>query len=346
MLELVDKLASERRLRREEWMTLLRGRKAVPAQVLFHLARSARNRCYGNALYIRGLIEFTNVCKNDCYYCGLRRSNRAVQRYRLSEAQILDCCARGWALGYRTFVLQGGEDPAWTPERIAALVRAIRARHADCCVTLSVGEQPREVYRLWREAGAERYLLREETADARHYRLLHPPELSAENRQRCLWDLKDLGYQVGCGFMVGSPGQTEAELAEDLLFLQRLQPAMVGIGPFLPQRDTPFGAEPAGSLELTLFLLAVIRLLLPDVLLPATTALATLDPRGRELGVLAGANVCMPNLSPPGVRENYALYDNKACTGDEAAEGLQHLRERMAAIGMRVVVARGDHKPC
>ena len=344
MKALIDKLARRHTLSREEWCLLLRSRTPELEQYLFEKARQFRRRYYGEDVYIRGLIEFTNHCKNDCYYCGLRRSNLHVQRYRLSRQEILDCCREGYALGYRTFVLQGGEDPAWTPEAIAGLVAAIKVQHPDCAVTLSVGEQSRQVYQLWFDAGADRYLLRQETANPGHYRQLHPPELSPENRKRCLWDLKEIGYQVGCGFMVGSPGQTPEHLAEDLLFIRQLEPDMVGIGPFLPQHDTPFRDKPAGDLHLTLFLLGLLRVMLPNVLLPATTALPTLDPQGRELGILAGANVCMPNLSPPGVREKYALYDNKACTGDEAAQSRRSLEQRMQAIGCRVVVHRGDHK--
>lgn len=343
MKALIDQLEHRHELSREEWITLLQARSPELEQELFSRARAVRRRYYGDRVFIRGLIEFTNHCKNDCYYCGLRRSNLHLQRYRLSTQEILACCREGYDLGFRTFVLQGGEDPAWTPDKIADLVAAIKSAHPDCAVTLSVGEQPRAVYQLWFDAGADRYLLRQETADNAHYHQLHPPELSPENRKRCLWDLKAIGYQVGCGFMVGSPGQTEAQLAEDMLFIRQLEPDMVGIGPFLPQHDTPFRDKPAGDLHLTLFLLGLLRLMLPNVLLPATTALATLDPKGRELGILAGANVCMPNLSPPGVRDKYTLYDNKACTGDEAAQSRRSLERRMQAIGCQVVVDRGDH---
>lgn len=344
MKALIDKLERERTLSRSEWVELLNGRSEPTAQYLFSRATELRRRYYGDDVYIRGLIEFTNCCKNNCLYCGIRRSNRHVERYRLTEEEILACCREGYGLGYRTFVLQGGEDPAWTPERLAALVASIKENHPDCAVTLSVGEQPKAVYRLWFEAGADRYLLRHETADNAHYRVLHPPEMSPDNRKRCLWDLKEIGYQVGCGFMVGSPGQTAEHLAEDMLFIRRLEPDMVGIGPFLPQHDTPFRDQPAGSLELTLYLLGLLRLMLPNALLPATTALGTIHPRGRELGILAGANVCMPNLSPAGVREKYALYDNKICMGDEAAQCRSCLEQRMESIGCRVAVHRGDHK--
>lgn len=343
MRALLDKLEREGTLTGAEFAALIRGRDEALARELFRRADARRKEYYGADVYIRGLIEFTNYCKNDCLYCGIRRSNRNARRYRLSREEILACCREGYALGYRTFVLQGGEDPWYTPERVEELVRAVKAAHPDCALTLSVGEQPREVYQAWFDAGADRYLLRHETANDDHYRSLHPAEMSPENRKRCLWDLKDIGYQVGCGFMVGSPGQTPEHLAEDLLFLRALEPDMVGIGPFIPQHDTPLRYQTAGTLELTLFLLGLIRLMLPDVLLPATTALGTIHPRGRELGIQAGANVCMPNLSPAEVREKYALYDNKICTGDEAAQCRRCLEARMASIGYRVVVHRGDH---
>ena len=343
MRALLDKLEREGILTGAEFAALIRGRDEALARELFRRADARRREYYGADVYIRGLIEFTNYCKHDCLYCGIRRSNRNARRYRLSREEILACCREGYALGYRTFVLQGGEDPWYTPERVEELVRAVKAAHPDCALTLSVGEQPREVYQAWFDAGADRYLLRHETANDDHYRSLHPAEMSPENRKRCLWDLKDIGYQVGCGFMVGSPGQTPEHLAEDLLFLRALEPDMVGIGPFIPQHDTPLRYQPAGTLELTLFLLGLIRLMLPDVLLPATTALGTIHPRGRELGIQAGANVCMPNLSPAEVREKYALYDNKICTGDEAAQCRRCLEARMASIGYRVVVHRGDH---
>lgn len=343
MRALVEKLERERTLTESEFITLIENRNEETAQLLFQKAVAQRQKYYGNDIYIRGLIEFTNYCKNDCYYCGIRRSNRQAQRYRLSREEILECCRAGYELGFRTFVLQGGEDPWYTPERIEELVRSIKKEYPDCAVTLSVGEHSREVYQSWFDAGADRFLLRHETADPCHYRLLHPDNLTLENRMRCLWDLKDIGYQVGCGFMVGSPGQTAAQLAKDLLFIRELEPHMVGIGPFIPQKDTPFGTETAGTLELTLYLLSVIRLMLPEVLLPATTALGTIHPRGRELGILAGANVCMPNLSPTAVRKKYALYDNKICTGDEAAECVQCLRKRIESVGCRMTLSRGDH---
>lgn len=343
MKALVEKLRAEHILSREEFAALLEHhRDEELARFLFANADEVRRQTYGTDVYIRGLVEFTNYCKNNCYYCGLRAANRACQRYRLSKAQILDCCREGWRLGFRTFVLQGGEDPWYTPERIEELVRAIKGEFPECALTLSVGEQPREVYQQWFDAGADRFLLRHETATPAHYAHLHPAGLSLENRLRCLRDLKEIGYQVGCGIMVGSPGQTTECLVNDLLFMAEFQPDMVGIGPFIPQHNTPFRGEAAGTLELTLFLLGLVRLMLPRVLLPATTALGTIHPRGREKGILAGANVCMPNLSPADVREKYTLYDNKLCTGEEAAQSLNELKKRMEAIGYQIVESRGD----
>lgn len=343
MKALVERLERNRTLLPEEFVALIQGRNPETAQLLAQKAVAQRQRYYGKDVYLRGLIEFTNYCKNDCYYCGIRRSNRQAQRYRLSQEEILDCCRLGYELGYRTFVLQGGEDPWYTPERIATLVSQMKKNWPDCAVTLSVGEKSKEVYQQWYDAGADRYLLRHETADSCHYGMLHPETMSLENRMQCLWDLKEIGYQVGCGFMVGSPGQTAEHLAKDLAFIRQLEPHMVGIGPFIPQKDTPFGKEEAGTLELTLYLLSIIRLMLPQVLLPATTALGTIHPQGRELGILAGANVCMPNLSPVAVRKKYALYDDKICTGDEAAECVRCLQGRIEGIGYQVAPGRGDH---
>ena len=309
---------------------------------LFALARRRQQETFGHSVYLRGLIEFTNYCRNDCLYCGLRRSNRNCDRYRLTEEEILDCCRKGHDLGFRTFVLQGGEDLSYADDDICRIVSAIKKQHPDCAVTLSIGEKSREAYQKYREAGADRYLLRHETADPAHYGKLHPAELSFENRRRCLFDLKDLGYQVGAGMMVGAPYQTVGNLVTDLLFLKELEPHMIGIGPFIPHKDTPFRAEPAGSVRMTLLLLGILRLMFPKVLLPATTALGTLDPLGREKGILAGANVIMPNLSPSAVRGKYLLYDGKICTGDEAAECRSCMQQRMKSIGYEVQVSRGD----
>lgn len=340
----IDALANEQILPEEELIALITDATPESDEYLFEQARKAREAVYGKAVYMRGLIEFTNYCKNDCYYCGIRRSAKGAERYRLSEEQILDCCEAGYGLGFRTFVLQGGEDGYYTDERILSIVSGIKEKYPDCAVTLSIGERERASYEAFFEAGADRYLLRHETADDAHYRLLHPPELSPAHRKQCLRDLKEIGYQVGCGFMVGSPGQRPEHLAEDLQFIHELKPHMVGIGPFVPHHDTPFAKEVQGGLELTLRLLAIIRLMEPHVLLPATTALGTIDPRGREKGILAGANVVMPNLSPQDVRKKYMLYDNKICTGDEAAECVKCLERRIASTGYELVCDRGDYR--
>jgi len=344
MKQLIDKLYESHNLSSEEYKELIDNRNPELAEYLFAKARVVRIANYGYDVCIRGLIEFTNYCRNDCYYCGIRKSNSKAERYRLAKEQILECCALGYDLGFRTFVLQGGEDGYFTDEKIIDLIQAIKAKYPDCAVTLCIGERSYESYKAFFEAGADRYLLRHETANAEHYGKLHPPTLSLNNRKQCLYYLKDIGYQVGCGFMVGSPFQTTECLVEDLLFIKELNPHMVGIGPFIPHHQTPFADKKAGTLELTLFLLGIIRLMLPEILLPATTALGTIHPQGRELGVLAGANVVMPNLSPKSVREKYMLYDNKICTGDEAAECMQCMKKRMENIGYQVSVSRGDHK--
>lgn len=339
---LIDKLNTEQTLSKKEWLTLISGRDKELAEYLFSLARKRRHEHYGHDVYVRGLIEFTNYCKNDCLYCGIRASNKNANRYRLNKEEILSCCRAGYHLGFRTFVLQGGEDGYYTDERMVDIVQAIHEKYPDCAITLSIGERRYESYQALFDAGADRYLLRHETCNAGHYSRLHPQSLTARTRQNCLWNLKDIGYQVGTGFMVGSPYQTAEHLAEDMLFIKELNPQMIGIGPFIPHRDTPFAKETAGTLELTLFMLGLLRLMIPKVLLPATTALGTIHPQGRELGILAGANVVMPNLSPADVRKDYTLYDNKICTGEESAECRAELEKQMDTIGYRVVTARGD----
>lgn len=311
---------------------------------LFASAVDIREKAYGRDVYIRGLIEISSYCKNDCYYCGIRKSNDKAQRYRLSREEILECCVTGYDLGFRTFVLQGGEDPYFTDERICGIVSEIKEKFPGCAVTLSLGEKSRESYQQYFDAGADRYLLRHETAGADHYKKLHPEDLSQEHRMQCLQDLKEIGYQVGSGFMVGSPYQKTEDLISDLRFLQELQPDMIGIGPFITHQDTPFREFTSGELTLCLRMVAILRHLFPEVLLPATTALGTIHPNGRELGLLAGANVVMPNLSPVGVREKYSLYDNKICTGEEAAECRGCLENRVASAGFQIVVDRGDRK--
>lgn len=342
-MDAAEKLIQNHELSKKEYMELLKGwENPKVSRKLTEEAVRLRKQYYGDKVYTRGLIEFTNYCKNDCYYCGIRRGNRHAQRYRLSGEEILDCCENGYALGFRTFVLQGGEDPYYTDERMADIVRSIRRDYPDCAITLSIGEKSYESYKLFKEAGADRYLLRHETASEELYRRLHPEEMLLSHRKQCLYDLKALGYQVGAGVMVGSPGQKMEHLAEDLIFLKELQPQMVGIGPFIPHHETRFANETAGSVELTLFLLSVIRILLPKVLLPATTALGTMDPLGREKGLAAGANVVMPNLSPVKNRKQYDLYDNKICTGEEAAECRDCLEQRVLSTGYRLVAERGD----
>ncbi len=343
MKDYIRKLQEKHSLTREEFTALLSCRDESVYDFAREQAVKTRRQIYGCDVYIRGLIEITNYCKNDCYYCGIRRSNKKASRYRLTHSQILDCCREGYNLGFRTFVLQGGEDAHFTDQTLTAIIRDIKASYPDCAVTLSLGERCPESYERLRAAGADRYLLRHETANEAHYRRLHPEALSLQNRMECLWNLKKTGFQVGAGFMVGSPGQTAECLADDLLFLRELSPHMVGIGPFLRHQDTPFANEPNGSLKMTLFLLSLIRLMLPKTLLPATTALSTLCPDGRKLGILAGCNVVMPNLSPTNVREKYLLYDHKTATGLEAAQSIELLKKQMNEIGYRVVCARGDY---
>ena len=344
MKDRIRRLEQDRDLPDRDLLDLIVMQDAEAEALLAQRAAAVRQQVYGRDVFIRGLIEFTNYCRNDCFYCGIRRSNACAQRYRLTREEILACCRTGYGLGFRTFVLQGGEDPFFTTERLAELVRAIKRAYPDCAVTLSVGEKDRATYQAWFDAGADRYLLRHETADEGLYRRLHPEELSLQNRMRCLRDLKDIGYQVGCGFMVGAPFQTPEMLLKDLRFLQAFQPHMVGIGPVIPHRDTPFRDCPPGTAQMTLRLLAIIRLMLPHVLLPATTALGTVQSDGRQRGMGYGANVVMPNLSPLSVRKKYALYDNKISTGEEAAESVALLKQSMAAAGYRVVTARGDWK--
>ena len=339
----IQKLVSGGELTRDEIICLLEKRNKDIQVFLAEKASETARQYYGNKVVVRGLIEFTNYCKNDCYYCGIRCSNRNAQRYRLSREEILDCASRGYDLGFRTIVLQGGEDAYYSDSLMVDIISSIKKAHPDCAVTLSIGEKSYDSYKAFYDAGADRYLLRHETADHGHYAKLHPSALSAGNRQQCLYDLKKIGFQTGAGFMVGSPYQTIGNIADDLLFLKKLDPEMIGIGPFIPHKDTPFADMKAGETDLVLFLLSVIRLMLPDALLPATTALGTVDPRGREMGILAGANVVMPNLSPLGVRKKYDLYDNKICTGEEAAECLECLKNRIKNIGYEIVTDRGDN---
>lgn len=344
---ILNELGQGAQLQAPQWLELIdhASRDQTLADAVREQAHAMRERYFGRAVYIRGLVEISNYCRNDCYYCGIRKSNPEVSRYRLSPEEILHCCRVGHDLGFRTFVLQGGEDAWFNDERLCELVAAIRAGYPDCAITLSLGERSRESYTRLFAAGANRYLLRHEAVNPCLYASLHPAYQRLENRLACLRDLQAIGFQAGAGFMVGAPGQTLAHLAEDMAFLNAFRPAMVGIGPFIPQHATRYAHESAGSVELTLLLLSLIRIMLPNALLPATTALGTMDPQGHVKGMRAGANVVMPNLSPAEVRSKYLLYDNKMSFGSEAAEGLATLRQRMAAAGYDVVVARGDQPP-
>ena len=344
MIDLIDKLEKNRTLTLEEYERLIIGRNEEYARILAEKALRAKQSVYGNSVFIRGLVEISNYCKNNCIYCGIRRDNKACERYRLTKEQILSCCDEGYPLGFRTFVLQGGEDPYFTDERICEIVAEIKNRYPDCAVTLSLGEKSRESYQKMFDSGADRYLLRHETADKEHYEKLHPSDLSFDNRMECLQSLKEIGFQTGCGFMVGSPFQTARTLAKDLKFVEQFKPQMCGIGPFIPHRETPFAAERAGSVELTCYLLSIVRLISPSILLPSTTALGTADPIGREKGILSGANVVMPNLSPASVKGKYELYNNKLTGGAEAAENKAELQRRMKSIGCEIVTDRGDFK--
>ena len=340
--DLIDELTATGSLEEAAFARLITGRTPEAAALLRERAAAVRDRIFGRAVYIRGLIEVSSYCRNDCLYCGIRRGNSSAGRYRLSDEEILERCRIGYEGGFRTFVLQGGEDPFFTDERLIPLIQRIKAAYPDAAVTLSLGERSFESYKALFEAGADRYLLRHETADRGHYAALHPKEMSFDHRMQCLRDLKAIGYQVGCGFMVGSPGQTAEHIAKDLILTKNFRPHMCGIGPFIPHRDTPFGDRPAGGLELTVYLLSIIRLMLPEVLLPATTALATIDPCGRERGIEAGANVVMPNLTPEEKRPLYSLYNGKVSAGAESAEQVAELDRRLRAIGHHIVTDRGD----
>jgi biotin synthase len=342
MKALIDQLALEHNLSDENLLYLLDHIDDESRAYLVEKAHETRMQVYGDRVFMRGLIEFTNYCKCNCLYCGIRAENTHVERYRLSVEQVLECCETGYNLGYRTYVLQGGEDPYFTDEKMVEMISAIKAKYPDTALTISMGERSRESYEMIYNAGADRYLLRHETASKALYESLHP-KMSFENRRACLDILKDIGFQVGAGFMVGLPGQENKHLVEDLRFLKNLNPHMTGIGPFIPHHDTPLKDEKGGTVEMTVTLLAILRLMLPEVLLPATTALGSLDGQGRELGIKAGANVVMPNLSPTDARLKYMLYDGKICTGDEAAECRKCIEGRITRAGFSIDMSRGDH---
>ena len=342
--KLIGKLAIEHSLSLEEYKALVEGYSAENAEILAKYAVEARKSVYSNSVYIRGLIEISNICKNNCLYCGIRRDNRDCERYRLTKEDILSCCDEGYALGFRTFVMQGGEDGFFTDDVICDIVESIKKKYPDCAITLSLGERSFDSYKRLYDAGADRYLLRHETADKEHYSRLHPENMSFDARMNALADLKKIGFQVGCGFMVGSPYQTSETLAKDLKFIEEFKPQMCGIGPFIPHKATPFANFSAGSVDFTCYLLSIIRLISPKILLPATTALGSIEENGREKGVLAGANVVMPNLSPYENRKKYELYNNKLFGSAESAQAINDLKKRMTAIGYEIVVDRGDAK--
>ncbi len=344
MKNIINKLQKEKILSKEEFIKLLECEDFEANEYLREYALKMRKEIYENHVYIRGLIEISNICKNDCLYCGIRRSNRNCIRYRLTKEDILDCCHEGYKLGFKTFVLQGGEDGYYTDEILCDIIKSIKDKYPDCAVTLSLGERTKESFQKLFDAGADRYLLRHETANSEHYSKLHPAGLTLKDRLQCLENLKQIGFQTGCGFMVGSPFQTIENIAEDLLFIAKFKPHMVGVGPFIPHTDTPFRNEKAGGADLTCKILSIIRLMLPNVLLPATTALGSIEKDGREKGILCGANVVMPNLSPETVRDKYTLYNNKLSSGAEAAESLNLLKDSMKKIGYEIVVSKGDFK--
>lgn len=339
---LVRKLIDTHSLSEGEYKELIELRDKESSLTLQKEAVRLRKEIYGHKVFIRGLIEVSNICRNDCYYCGIRKSNRSCDRYRISKEDILSCCKDGYALGFRTFVMQGGEDGFFSDAFLCDVISEIKNLYPDCAVTLSLGERSRESYEKLFKAGTDRYLLRHETADEEHYSRLHPENLTLRNRMECLRNLKEIGFQTGCGFMVGSPFQNTECIAKDLKFIEEFEPEMVGIGPFIPHKDTPFGNYPPGSAELTCFLLSVIRIIHPSVLLPSTTALGTLEEGGREKGILHGANVIMPNLSPTDVRDKYMLYNNKLSTGAESAQKLEELKKKIDSIGYSIVTERGD----
>lgn len=339
---IIEKFIKNHCLSLNEYEKLIELRDREAAEALKTQAVSLRKEVYGNKVFIRGLIEVGNVCKNDCFYCGIRKSNKNCDRYRLTREDILSCCENGYELGFRTFVMQGGEDSYFSDAFLCDVISEIKRRYSDCAVTLSLGERSKESYQKLFDTGADRYLLRHETADEEHYRKLHPENLTLKNRLQCLKNLKDIGFQVGCGLMVGSPYQTAKTIAKDLKFIEEFKPDMCGIGPFIPHKDTPFKDEKSGTLEITCYLLSIIRIIHPNILLPSTTALGTIEQSGREKGILSSANVLMPNLSPVKVRNKYELYNNKLNTGAESAEKLDELKERIKKIGYEIVCSRGD----
>lgn len=344
LLKIGQKLVSAGSLSTTEYEYLIDNCNKEFAEFLKTEAVKKRKEIYGNSVFIRGLIEISNICKNDCLYCGIRCGNKECDRYRLTKDEILSCCDEGYSLGFRTFVMQGGEDLHFTDEILVDIIKSIKEKYPDCAVTLSLGERNYESYKRLYDAGADRYLLRHETADEEHYNKLHPEKMSFKTRMECLKNLKSIGFQTGCGFMVGSPYQTTENLAKDLKFIEEFSPEMCGIGPFIPHKETAFKDFSAGDVELTCYLLSIIRLIKPTILLPATTALGSAEQGGREKGILCGANVIMPNLSPHSVRKKYELYNNKLISGNESAQEIENLKISMKNIGYEIVTDRGDIK--
>lgn len=343
-VEIIDKLNREKKLESAQWHKLISSFSKEDKEYARNIAQKITEEKFGNKVFFRGIIEFSNICNNDCLYCGIRHSNDKASRYCLTKKEIMLSCKEGYKLGYRTFVLQGGENEFVKSENFINLIRDIKSKYPDCAITLSVGECERKFYEEMYLAGADRYLLRHESADEEHYKKLHPKDMSLKNRIRCLRDLKEIGFQTGCGIMVGSPYQTPETLVKDMEFICEFNPAMVGIGPFIPHKDTPFANFETGSQDLTLFLLSLIRIMNEDILLPATTALGTVDQEGLIKGIQSGCNVIMPNVSPQNVRKKYMLYNEKLGTNFSAKESLEFLKTQMKSINREIVVGRGDHK--
>lgn len=339
MKKLIEKASTLHRLEREELIALLEDENCN--QNLFEAADSVRKNFVGDEIHLRGLIEFSNICKNNCCYCGLRRDNRKISRYRLENAEILELAAHGAAMGLKTIVLQSGEDAYYGCERLCEIIRGIK--RLNVALTLSIGEKSLEDYQAYHAAGADRFLLRIETTDRTLYER-HDPEMSWEARRQCLTDLRRAGLEVGSGCLVGLPGQTVASLADDILFFKEIEADMIGIGPFIPHPDTPLGDASGGRLETALKVMALTRLLLPDINIPATTAMETLAQDGQIRALKAGANVIMPNITLTDYRRYYELYPGKSATGYTPDESLKKVVAKIESIGRKVALGFGFHE--